>query len=238
MDSIENQNDKFPKEVEETFSSYKNALTKNTEEYNKTQKCVTSTKESIVSLETNLNSKIAEDNNSFKAINKDLKSVKSNIDKSAEAQSQAQKSNNICVFNVPEQESDDQDVNYKQDVEIIKGLFSDHIHLNKEDVKGLYRIPRLRNSNATKPRPIIIRFATLEKRNEALKLRNLLHKDTKGEHKIYITPDRTKREQAEHKKLVEQLKLRKAKGEENLVIRNGKIVEWLPFRANPQYYWG
>ena len=55
---------------------------------------------------------------------------------------------------------------------------------------------------------------------------------------IYISPDRTKKQQEEHRQLVLQLKKRKADGETNIGIRNGRIVSLQPFRRNPQLYWG
>ena len=45
---------------------------------------------------------------------------------------------------------------------------------------------------------------------------------------IYIAPDRTKLERAKHRKLVEELKDRRSKGETSLVIRNGTIVQKQP----------
>ena len=49
---------------------------------------------------------------------------------------------------------------------------------------------------------------------------------------IYIAPDRTKLERAKHKKLVEELKERRSKGETSLVIRNGTIVQRQLNRSN------
>ena len=60
----------------------------------------------------------------------------------------------------------------------------------------------------------------------------------KGNIKFTSHQTEAKKEQAEHKKLVQELKRRKANGEDGLVIRNGKITEWLPFRPNPQNFWG
>ena len=90
----------------------------------------------------------------------------------------------------------------------------------------------------TKNRPIIVKFANLETRRKVLALRNLNYKNSGELQNIYITTDKTKKEQEEHRKLVIELKQRKQKGEDNIVIKNGRIVKMLPFRANPQSYWG
>ena len=42
---------------------------------------------------------------------------------------------------------------------------------------------------------------------------------------IYITTDKTKKEREEEQKLRQLLKDRRANGEENIIIRNGKIVK-------------
>lgn len=54
-----------------------------------------------------------------------------------------------------------------------------------------------------------------------------------------MSPDRTWKQQSEHKKLVKELQIRKSKGEERLVIKGGRIVQLdQPFRRVPQSYWG
>ena len=46
--------------------------------------------------------------------------------------------------------------------------------------------------------------------------------------KVYLVPDRTKLERTKHKRVVEELKRRKANGETNLLIHNGVITERQP----------
>jgi len=41
---------------------------------------------------------------------------------------------------------------------------------------------------------------------------------------VYLSPDRTKFERLKYKKLVEELKERRSKGETNLIIRNNTII--------------
>jgi hypothetical protein len=112
----------------------------------------------------------------------------------------------------------------------------DKVKLEKDDVKAMYRIGQ--KNDSTKPRPIIIKFSSIDTKIEVLKLRNILYNDLESDHRIFITPDRTRKEQAKHKELTKILKERRLKGEQNLVIRNGKIVQLQPFRPNPQLYWG
>ena len=45
---------------------------------------------------------------------------------------------------------------------------------------------------------------------------------------VYIVPDRTKLEHTKYKRVVEELKRRKANGKTNLIIRNGVVTERQP----------
>ncbi len=172
-------------------------------------------------------------------LNNEVKTLKTNIEDNINTERERNlkksKANNIILFNVPESKGDKQE-EYKNDVEKIKSILEE-LDLGKEDVKQMFRIGK---SSAERPRPIIMKFNNEEKRNNALKLRNIYYKDTQTREniKIFITIDRTVNEQIQHKKLVQQLKEMKSQGKENLFIRNGEIVSILPFRPNPQHYWG
>jgi hypothetical protein len=103
-------------------------------------------------------------------------------------------------------------------------------------VIDLYRIGIKDVSNT---RPIIIRFSRTDKRNEVLRNRVLPFKKGGKDIQVALAPDRTRQEREEHKQLLAELKKRKTDEEnENLVIRNGKIVSRRPFRYKPQIFWG
>ena len=55
----------------------------------------------------------------------------------------------------------------------------------------------------------------------------LLHHD-----KYYMMPDKTKFQKAKHKRLFDELKQRRAKGEVDLVIHNGSIMKKMPPLSN------
>ena len=100
-----------------------------------------------------------------------------------------------------------------------------------------------------------MKLATVEKKTEILKLRNLFFKEQENNQEnspdneinsenkkqkavqIFINPDRTFNERMEYKSLRDIKKAREAEGEENLVIRNGKIIKNQPFRFDPQSDW-
>ena len=149
----------------------------------------------------------------------------------------AQKRNNICIFNLPESSEGDPEKAFKDDISRLKDIFKDKIVLDKNEIEKIYR--KGQEINPDKPRPIIMKFSTYEKKQEILELRDLEIKTESNEIlRISIEPDRTIKEQKEHKKLVLQLKKRRDEGEENIFIRNEKIIKSWPFHKDPQQYWG
>ena len=148
-----------------------------------------------------------------------------------------QKSKNLCIFNIPESEDTEIETKYKHDVSIVQKIIG-----YKEEIQNdIVRIVRrgVRTSEQARPRPVILTFSTIETRQKVLQMRDVKHTNEDNTIiPIYISPDRTRKQQEEHRQLVLQLKKRKADGETNIGIRNGRIVALQPFRRNPQLYWG
>ena len=147
-----------------------------------------------------------------------------------EEQLRQQKLNNVIIFNVPESTGEPEETK-KSDIQKLKAIFKDNIEIRPEDIKTVYR--KEQSKENTRPRPILMKFTTLEKKLEILKLRNLFCRHLNENVPIYINSDRTYNERMHYKKLHQQLKDRKASGEDNLTIRNGKIIKALPFRFDP-----
>ena len=147
------------------------------------------------------------------------------------------KVNNVIIFNLPEAKTGDNDKDFKEDIAKLKSVFENKIVLQKEDVKAVFRIGV---NTGNKPRPIIMKLSTNEKKLELIKLKDIKFKDEDQiVHNIYANPDRTKKEQELHKKLVAELKEKRASGNKNYAIRNGKVVQFdTPFRRDPQQLWG
>ena len=143
---------------------------------------------------------------------------------------------NVCIFNIPESPKDNPEASFKADVEKLHSVLKEKIELKKEDIKTFYR--RGKELNPEKVRPIIVSLANRDIREKLLKLRNLQYVDSDKSCNIYINPDRTPREIEAHKLLVKELRERRANSEDNLIIKNGKIITNQPFRFKPQNYWG
>ncbi len=145
---------------------------------------------------------------------------------------------NVCVFNVPEEEGEDNESNYQNDIKKLKKVFDGKVCIKADDVKVVYRI------GTKKPdakRPFIMKFNSMTKRQEVLTLRNLFCKNKNDEDgdRVFVQPDRTRKEVEERKVLVSELRLRRKNGEEGIGIRNGKIIKFgNPFQGRPQFAWG
>ena len=88
-------------------------------------------------------------------------------------------------------------------------------------------------SDANKHRPLLL---TIEDTDDKVYMMSHSHflKRHDQYNNIYITPDRTRLEHIKHKRVIEELKRRKANGEANLMICNGSILQRQPHDPNVQ----
>ena len=236
--------------MDEKIKSYTQAVTDNIKENISKNEMIHTINEKISSVKTNLeNNKetqketIAKNNRMIHTINEKLSSVKTNLENNKETEKEtiARKirMKNVCLFNIPEGTSNDEESRFKEDISKLKDIF--HGKLEKEDIKSIYRKGTY-NKESKRPRPTIIKLNSMDKKTEILKIGKFKYEppDTEdAEHiNIYAHPDRTKKEQEIHKNLYEELNTRRENGESDIFIRSGKIVKILPFQGDPQSYWG
>ena len=142
---------------------------------------------------------------------------------------------NVVMFDLPESKKSSAKKAYKDDFIKVMNIIDPDQNLKDGDVTDLYRIG---NKEASSTRPLIIRFNSSKLRNDILKLRDLVYTNKKNKTtKIFIAPDRTREEREERKKLVDEMRRRKANNED-VVIRNGKVIPRQPFRYKPREFWG
>ena len=103
--------------------------------------------------------KASETSHAITSINKNLDSVKTNIEskieEEGEAKAKMQKANNICLFNIPESSSNDQETSDKDDVIKLQEIFQNRLDIKKEDIKLIRRVPVIKPSESRKhPRPV------------------------------------------------------------------------------------
>ena len=129
-----------------------------------------------------------------------------------EGQDKSRREKNVIIFNVKENEVNDK--------EKIDKIIYDGLELIEANVEEIFRIGKREN---TRDRPIIVKFKNVKQKWDIIKKSKLLNR--KEAYKtIRISPDLTKTERIEERKLLEQLKKKKEEGEMDWTIRRGKLV--------------
>ena len=157
---------------------------------------------------------------------------KQHADKEEQQRRDAKKTS-LIVYGIKELQHDDKSTQMMADFNTLSTLYSDRVEISKND---LTNISRVGNQKPGQIRPIKITFTNMEKRskiltnNKGLKICDEEYDEctTCNEHgkhvHVYITTDKTKLEREEENKLRATLKQRREAGEEDLIIRKGKIV--------------
>ena len=124
---------------------------------------------------------------------------------------------NLIIYNFPE--NSDHQADKAKFLELSKLVFNLDLNITK--------IIRLGKRNDEKRRPLLVGLDSDAAKIEVLSQSGKLCRfDQYNE--VYIVADKTKYEREKHKKLVNELKSRRSKGEKNLIIRNGNIVATVP----------
>ena len=92
---------------------------------------------------------------------------------------------------------------------------------------NITKVIRLGKRNGEKPRPLLVGLDNDATKTEILSQSGKLHRFDQY-NKVYIVADKTEYEREKHKKLIDELKFRRFKGEKNSIIRNGSIVASAP----------
>ena len=193
-------------------TTYADALTKNLSRQSETKEVMAQLTQNVESLNNNVQ----------------IEKVKQ-----SEAHLKELKKSNVILFKMPEAAQNTPLEAYKTDFKNVLKVIDPNNQFANEDIKDLYRIPCKQS-----PRPIVVKFSSPELKQQVLKMQNLTLKQDDTSHRIHAAPDRTKKEQEDHKALVSELRRRRDNGEDSLSIRGGKIVENRPFRFKPQDFWG
>ena len=126
---------------------------------------------------------------------------------------------NVVMHNIPESDGG----NYTERMEMDKGKFQevikDGLRLNARVTKA-YRVVK---PGHEKPRLLIVGLENAEVKADILKLAPQLRMSDRWRG-VFISPDLTWKEREEGRKLREELRRRTNSGEEDLVIRRGRIV--------------
>jgi len=131
---------------------------------------------------------------------------------------------NVIVHGVPESNEDSPEQRIEEDTTVLAAMFHE---IGADDVK-LDSVVRLgkRPDDPARPRPMKLVLDSVEGKVKLLrKAKNLRLKKEGGWEKVFIHQDLTPKQREARKPLVAELKQRKANGEKDLMIFNGKIVQ-------------
>ena len=140
--------------------------------------------------------------------------------------------NNLVFYNIPESKSDVAKERFVHDCSLVKKMFEDrNLTLTLKEIGNIFRLGK-RKEDDDRPRPILVRFSNEDIKTNVLKYcRDLKLKINNECFAIHYSFDLTRKERLERKTLVDELKKRQSNTEEQLGIRNGKIVTILGQRS-------
>ena len=121
---------------------------------------------------------------------------------------------NLVVYNFSE------GADRKVDTKSFQTLCMHVFKLDLSIVKSVRLGPKITN----KHRPLLLTVEELDDKNYLISHSHFLRRHDQYKN-IFIAPDRTKLERLKHKKAVDELRERRAKGESGLLIRNGVVIK-------------
>ena len=136
------------------------------------------------------------------------------------------RSKNVIFYNIKESEKDNFTDRKQEDLDVIKRVITKKLEVLDCEIDYVLRLGIF---NDEKPRPILVQLKTVSMKWAILKNSSKL-KNINKSGPIFVTPDRTKKEREENTKLWNELKRRKDGGEDDLIIKQGKIVKKQLFR--------
>ena len=150
---------------------------------------------------------------------------------------------NIIFYDIPESDSQDTNTRIEEDCTKLYEIFKrKHFTFDLDKIVNITRLKKSdQNKNSSRPRAIRMIFNSLEYKKQVLtSCRDLYYVKDNLRTPIYSSNDLTFKEREERRALVAELKKRRIE-DNNLVIRNGKIVSFVPFsgevRSNRRNGW-
>jgi len=132
---------------------------------------------------------------------------------------------NVIVHGVSESNADNPEQRVDEDLTLLAAMFHE-VGVEEIKVENVVRLEKKNSDPAQHPRPMKVVLDTAEWKVQLLrKAKNLRLKQDGGWERVFIHQDLTPRQREARKPLVAELKQRKANGESNLIIFNGKVVQ-------------
>ena len=159
------------------------------------------------------------------------KTIQQQAEDKEEETRKASKALNLIIYGIPENETDEVH-QMKQDFIMIKQVYENKVTIDTTDITQIIRIGK---KSEGKTRPIKITCVNAEIKKEILTNNKFLRiegeqyemcecRTNPGKHlHVNVTTDKTKKEREDESILIQELKTRRAAGE-NVLIKKGKIV--------------
>ena len=128
---------------------------------------------------------------------------------------------NVIIHNIPESKKLEAKERREEDLQEVGSLLEEGLELKDFQVQSIVRLGKRMED---KHRLIKVTVESVKTKREILSKTKKLKNEVKWS-RIFVTPDLTPTERNRSKLLREELKRRKAAGEEGLVIRRGLIVK-------------
>lgn len=145
-------------------------------------------------------------------------------DKSEELEIERRKTN-VIVHGVPESVAEDTEQRIDDDLTVLAAMFQEAKAENIK-VENVVRLGKKATDPMQHPRPMKVVLDSAESKISLLKkAKNLREAQEGGWSKVFIHQDLTPKQREARKPLVAELKERKANGEKDLIIYNGKVVK-------------
>lgn len=131
---------------------------------------------------------------------------------------------NIILHNIQESVSDDTEERKRYDASSVDDVLDYlEIAVPQEAMKPV-RLGK-KNADSDKPRLLKVTLDSIETKKQVLSKAKTLKNSSRSDlQKVYVSPDLTPKEREANRKLREELKVRRDKGDD-VMIRNGKVIE-------------
>lgn len=169
---------------------------------------------------------------SVKSMNEDLKLElmrkipRSNHVDNKENIMDEERKQNLIIYNVEECLDEDPLNRKEDDLKTVMEIFEKGTKVYRQDydIKRVIRLGKRydENGQVKKRRPILVRLGSVQEKWKIIKRANYLSNAPDGLHKVSIVLDLNEKQREENKKLIEELKSRRERGED-VVIRRGEI---------------
>lgn len=181
-----------------------------------------------------------ENNKSSEENQKRVNTLEERINLQNENSDKERRIKNIILYNIPESSSEMVNERIADDCKNLKDIFErKNLKLDTDKIDNIFRLGKKKITEPEEeisPRPLLIKFNSLEYKKEVYKFCKFLYL-IKDNVKITISysHDLTINERKKRKELVEEVKLKNEENNGKFGIRGGKIVQFLkPFRNEAQ----